>query len=142
MSYLTLEPSFEQVTLERMRIGAKTRVGQYVLENMTLETWTDHATRDLVLGLRSEVLAQRLDTRTVDQRVEWDAPASWWQMFKATYALSWWLSWLVSRRPVRYTTHHKFTTIKFGVEAIYPDATVRLPEDTFGRPFVVNRVLS
>lgn len=137
------ELSTEQVLLERVRVGARVSASNYVLANLRdVNAWQEHLADAVVHEFSSEVLAQRLDTRTVDQRVEWEVPASWWQMFKATYALSWWLAWLVDRRPVRYEVKHKFVSIKYGVDAIYPDARIRLPEETFGRPFVVNRLVS
>lgn len=139
-SNILSEPSFERVALERVKIGVSERIPRYVLDNLELGIWEDHAMDTLVTHFRSEVLAKTLGTAEKSEAVYFEAPASWWQMFKATYALSWWLSWLVDRWPVRYETHTKWATVTFATQAAFPDATVRFPKE-LGNPIIVNRVL-
>ena len=56
--------------------------------------------------------------------VSHDFPATTWQMFKRTHENSWWLGWLVRRRPVMYTTWTGHADVKVDRYLGYPDAVI------------------
>lgn len=130
--------SMETVALDRMRIG----LNNYVSRNAVIDFREDV---DTYLGeyfraeLRSEVLARRLDTRVYSESAHFDEPASTWQMFKRTHASSWWLRWLVERRPVRTVRHTQQVIVRATDRAIYPDARIQL-SDQLGRPFLITQM--
>lgn len=107
--------------------------------------------KEMVIELEAKVLSHQTvsDTKRVNHEVAFDHqhhfPASPWQFFKQRHADSWWLRWLVTRRPVQTTRHtvrtHKIITteVRFERYDTYPQATVRLPEAEFGRPYVLER---
>lgn len=133
--FITTTPPFETVALERLRVGLDT----YVTRHAVLEVNEDALFDQIRIGLRSEVLAQRLDCRKAERVVSFEEPASAWQMFKRNHAESWWLGWLVRRRPVRNVTHRKAVSLEVEAFAAYPDARIALPPDDFGRAFLFHR---
>jgi hypothetical protein len=133
------ELSFEQIALDRLKIGVSRHIPRYILDNGELGFWVEGMSDTVVSHFRSEVLAHTFSTETAEKQVRFQVPASWWQAFKATYALTWWLSWLVDRRPVRYRTEAKTAHFRVATQAIFPDATVRYPKE-LGNPVVIRRV--
>ena len=137
----------ERVILERLRVGINTRVSNYVARHAQVEAyWGDGLLDELSIRLTSEVLAKSLSSESTSKTVlfQHDEPASAWQMFKRNHATSWWLRWLVDRRPVQCAPITKSETVTFKAEkwAAYPDAAIALPVETFGRPFVFSRVVA
>lgn len=119
-----------RVTLEQRKVVASMSVSQQA----SLHVSPDPIIGDLMLRLESYVLAEKLvgDTKEVSGAIEF--PSSPWQFFKQRHAGSWWLRWLVVRRPVRLTPHRWGTAVTFERYAHYPEATLRTPE--LGRPVV------
>lgn len=95
--------------------------------------------RDLVFArLKAYVLTHQLAEHGVtrSRTVEW--PATPWQHFKKRHAESWWLRWLVARRPVRMQ-HEVVDFQEAWTElAAYPWQTHLPPFPKLGRP---NRVV-
>lgn len=136
MNSLSIPPvTMEQVAVERLRIGLDT----YVSRNAVVHFEEDVLLNGFKAGLRSEVLAQELDSRQTSRTVAFEMPTSSWQMFKREHEGSWWLGWLVRRRPARTKTHTTTVTLEVDAFAIYPDARIALPECDFGKPFLIHR---
>lgn len=83
----------------------------------------------------SEHLAD--DFYYVDTIHSW--PASPWQFFKERHRESWWLSWLVRRRPVEYQQTVETGQIQVQRYLGYPDA--HIPSSKLGRSIPIERVL-
>lgn len=126
----------EKVVLERRRLS-KTFYVSHMMRAEPYLLYDDLAAE--MIRVESEVLAERVvsDTQTVAGTVEF--PESPWQFFKARHADSWWLRWLVRRRPVRYAKHLHEATVYLTRYATYPSATL-LPQDTFGEPVLWDNV--
>lgn len=141
----------EQIHLERLRVGAKAALPRYVAESAEATSYLDHQLDSLVYALRSEVLGHKqaedtvTDTATLSVTASVEVPTSTWQMFKRTHQGSWWLGWMVRRRPVRVSTVSKTETKTATLTATwkgyakFPDAAVRYP-DSLGSPVMVSYV--
>lgn len=131
-------PPPEVVTLEMLRVAAQTRLGAAVLNDLQLESWQDVLMDQLVVQLSSYVQAERLLDTTVSESkdVVLAAPDSTWQMFKSRHTASWWLRWLIRRRPVRYSTIIKTVTLTVNTVgyATFPDSTYVTPSPRLGSP--------
>lgn len=94
--------------------------------------------RRLYRQLAADVLAHRLPPEQVvdTTRVVFKSPASWWQMFKRDHTRSWWLAWLVRRRPVVDTTTLRVITTTVDVQRFrtFPEADLPYPPH-LGRPY-------
>lgn len=92
----------------------------------------------LFLKLKAYVLTHQLAEHSVSRRRTVSWPASPWQHFKRRHAESWWLRWLVARRPVRLQ-HETVDFQEAWTElAAYPWQTHLPPFPELGRP---NRVV-
>ena len=132
------------VTLERLRVAAHSRVGEAVLASMRLDSGLDPFSRGLAYTLTAEVLAQKLADETVmdRQRMTVMYPDSPWQMFKNNHDVSWWLRWLVRRRPVRWHTQERAVTLhaRWTGYAKFPQASIVVADDRLGRPVYFSQV--
>lgn len=115
-------------TLEQKKVAANL----LVTREASLRVRPDDITDNLVVQLESYVLAEKLvgDTKEVSGAIPF--PTSPWQFFKHRHAGSWWLRWLVERRPVRTENHRWETSVTFERYNHYPESTLRVPE--LGRP--------
>lgn len=132
-----------RIVMERRRVANSTYVSRNAIVSMhdPISHLADEADR-LMLGIESHVLADRIATSTERHLVAQHScsfPTSPWQFFKQRHADSWWLGWLVRRRPVRLDartkTYHRTVTI--GRDVTFPECTRQYPDD-FGRPVVVD----
>lgn len=96
----------------------------------------DFFSDSIVLALRAELLAERLPPRsyTDSASTKFLYPASPWQYFKRVHAKSWWLGWLVNRRPVRNITVTRSLTLSLDCSdwVAYPHQT--LVDPRLGKP--------
>lgn len=128
----------DRVMLERLQVAACMELSPSVAASVSLDTTTDMLTGNLIARICAYVQAQRLvtDTATESREVVVETPATTWQMFKATHASSWWLGWLVHRRPVRLTAHRREVTLTatWVGYATFPDSTIVLDDKRLGSP--------
>lgn len=118
------------------------KFGAYALASMRMSKDVDNLdammSGQLMYRMEAMILSDTLarDTYTGTSVSRW--PATTWQMFKHTNEGTWWLGWLVRRRPVRMAndTH----TVEVNVErcVLYPEANM-VPE-SFGRPVIYEQV--
>lgn len=110
--------------LEKLRLAD----AQYVSRKFAVEVDQDH------LALIADRLAVRMETTVLADHLVADhyeshrwvnVPASWWQHFKDTYADSWWLRWLVRRRPPIFDAQHVSMCVSFDRWATYPYARIK-----------------
>lgn len=109
--------------LEERLLG---ELGQGVVD--TLECEID----GMVVAIRGRVLAEQLPPEKVErtETVEFEHPATWWEMFRDTYRDRWWMAWSVRRRPVRLLTRTRGVRVEVSLERFrtFPHATVTIPE--------------
>ncbi len=110
---------------------ARSELPNFVRDRAKLDVIADPLTDHLIFSLKSLVLAEKLVQE--QQTVTLDIPASWWQHFKRDS----WLGrhrpqWMRKRWPVRFTTMRQ--TVRFERYRNYPDASIPLPPERFGRP--------
>ena len=124
----------EQCVLERMHCAAS------VVVTRLSAPWASAAilADQLVYRLEAEVLADRLvgDTKTAHGALFF--PASPWQFFKGKHSSSWWLGWLVRRRPVRNDEHPYTATVTFERYATYPYSRLH-PHPDLGRAVLLEQ---
>ena len=128
----TMPHETQRKTLERMKVGASIR------QSMRVDVSEDVLRGELEHRLSAYVLADHLasDTFTAYTSSEW--PDSTWQMFKSRHAGSWWLGWLVRRRPTRLHTERQSVAVEVKRYLAYPEANLDLPE--LGRPVIFEQV--
>lgn len=114
-------------TLESRRVGFTLR------QSLTYETDVD-IPGELAHRLSAYVLSDHIAADTYTRTVQW--PATTWQMFKSTHEESWWLSWLVRRRPVQMVTKRVEVTVNRFLT--YPEASLAVRD--LGRPFIYEEV--
>lgn len=115
--YLGQEFLTEVQTFEWLKLASHRRLPRGVFAEWSISDSHPVAfVRDeMILRLSAEVLGRKRgtkkfeDTKTLSVKV----PRSTWQMFKMRNAGSWWLGWLVARRPVQYDVVEK--TARFQV---------------------------
>jgi hypothetical protein len=73
------------------------------------------------------------------QTVTLEVPASWWQHFKSDHRNRFGFRWFVKRFPILLETWTKDVT--FDRYYDYPDATIQLPEENFGK-FIVSETVT
>ena len=125
----------QELVLDRLQVG----MAQTFPRNVEVEVAADFLGRYFQANLRTEVLARTLDKRTHTKNVKHQEPASPWQMFKRKHAHSWWLRWLVERRPVEYSVWYESVTVEVEAKAIYPEASIKMP-DYMGRQFIIHAI--
>lgn len=116
------------------------------ISNMTLEAYDDPS--DLLAARRLEfeakVLSHRIAEATQSTTVAMglDFPASPWQFFKQRHVDSWWLGWLVRRRPVRTQRFSKSKRVTLTIDRFheFPEANIVVPPERFGKPYLYDAV--
>lgn len=84
------------------------------------------------LSFEKDLLADRVAEDSYTKTVAFIRPKTTWQMFKHTHAGSWWLAWLVSRRPVEYEQTSVDVTVEVKRYLTYPDMAI----EEYGRHFI------
>jgi hypothetical protein len=95
--------------------------GYFILNHLTAE-------------MRGYLVADHLADDVYTDAATVEYPRSTWQMFKHTHADSWWLRWLVRRRPVEMDAQTRMLRVEVGRYLAYPEAVVQVPK--FGRPVI------
>ena len=136
--YLISGPSFDTVTLERLKVGTQRHTGATVAQSIELRRYEDKIVGDLVYELTAYVLAEKLPRveESSSKSYFYEIPASWFQHLKQTIYRWRRLSWLERRWPARYETHERKATLTVNLERYrtYPKADVVLPPSQFGQP--------
>lgn len=133
-----------RVVLEPMRLSDAKRLPRAAYVQRNAEVSLSDDVEGLLLRIDSHVLAHRYATGTERHLIATDtfsSPASPWQHFKANHEHSWWLGWLVRRRPPVMTTQYRRyeATVTIGRHVTFPECGYQFP-DVFGRPVVVDTV--
>lgn len=141
MSYPYTAPD-DFITLDRNRHQLEQRkvaVQLALSRDAQMELDEDFLGNKLLARMTSYVLAEQLvgDTKTIHCTKGYEFPSSPWQFYKQRHASSWWLGWLVARRPVRTEKHYQDREheVRFERYATYPESTLRAPE--LGRPVIM-----
>lgn len=131
----------EQRTLEAMRVGTTFAIETKLMDE--LSPGDRQAAMDFELNrqrvkMEAYVLSDRLSDEEYFDTKRYSTPKTWWDMFKDTYALTWWLAWFVSRRPAQFNHHNFSVGVRVERFAQYPEANISLPG--LGRPVRYERI--
>ena len=102
--------------------------------NVDVDMFSSRMAGDLVVRMTSEVLAERLLSETQEATFHMAFPSSPWQHFKRDHAETWWLGWIVRRRPVKNEIQTHTRSVTFTRYAKFPHASISLPE--LGSPVI------
>ena len=133
----------EDVIQYSERVLEKLHVGQvrYFPESVFLNARWDLVYRDIKtmrVEMNSYVLADHLADDSYSRTEVFKAPTSPWQFFKQRHAESWWLRWLVQRRPVVTDRHEVTVTVDVARYLGYPQAPSM--SQTWGPPVIMEHV--
>ena len=101
-----------------------------------VEAELDILYNETIVRIEQLVAAEKLTVDEQLEAVDYQYPASTWQMYKATHRAAWWMRWLVKRRPIKMQTHTKFVTIQIERYAAYPE--LEIPAQYRGRMMPVD----
>lgn len=132
-----LETGFhtEKKTLEPMRVGSTFAVDVKLMDELTpgdRQAAMDYELERQRVELSAYVLREHLAEDTYTDSKMYSIHATWWDMLKDTYANTWWLGWLVKRRPANFEYHNIKVGVRVDRYASYPEADIALP--SLGRP--------
>jgi len=116
----------EQKTLRQYRVGHSFRSKMHTEVDLDLER------DEQIHRLESFVLQEHLADDIYIDAHPYTTPKTWWDMFKLTFAATWWLGWLVKRRPAQFERHVVKSAVKVERYASYPEANIDVPQ--LGRP--------
>lgn len=125
--------SIETLTLERLKFGLQTNVGAQVRGSLHAQV-AESILGDLVYRLTADILAEKLPPETVARSKTFTVskvPTSSWQHFKSEHPESWWLGWLVRRRPVEYREIEFEATLTVDLDRYrtFPQCNYTFPKD-------------
>jgi hypothetical protein len=126
---------FTQRILRIVRIGARQIIPAHVANTANFSV-QEQIGSDMLLGLTAEVLRDHIVNEI--QTVTLEVPATWWQHFKADHRDRFGFRRFIKRFPIRRETWTK--NITFDRYYDYPDASIALPEDQFGKFIVYETV--
>jgi hypothetical protein len=134
-----------QVVLERLKVAVARDIDLSGLSDVRLTSHLDRVTNRMRLDLRAAVLAETLPPHHIDTVVRghrvMPRHATWWDHFKDTYRLRWWMCW--RRWRVNYVHVPQWTDFRVRVPVrehwVYPRAAVPLPPE-FGGPVLTTMV--
>ena len=131
-------PPPEQFVLDRLRFGVTSRVGATMRESAKIHVMEDFITRQLVVALEAEVLAEKLvgGTATASR----SEPKTWLDYLKRDV---WYtdlahdriMRWIAKRWPIQY--RKVILTATFDRYALFPEANIALPE--LGKPVIFEK---
>ena len=113
-------------------------IGTTIRQSLTEEVDSATARVAVIRKFRANILAKHLEDETFVVQYRYKTPASWWQMFKETYMLTWWLGWFVSRYPVKWQEHTAFENLLVERYAAFPEANV-FPKN-MGKPTRMTKI--
>lgn len=131
----------ETKKLEPLRVGTSFVIDVKEMEELT--PGNRQAAMDFELGrkrveLETFVLTEHLAEEEYVESGGYSFPETWWDMFKSTYQLTWWLGWFVDKFPAKYAVHKIAVGVKVDRYASYPEASIPIPD--LGRPLPYERV--
>ena len=103
-------------------------------EDVDVEIEQGYLAERFTAHLITYVLAEKLLSDTQDVMWHVRVPATSWQMFKQEHEFSWWLGWLVRRRPVKEKMLHHTDTFTFDRYALFPHSSLSHPY--LGEPYI------
>lgn len=122
------EATVDQVTLTWIKSQIANVVTPEFAEGVTANVFRDQVWGGMTHQLVASVLAEKLPPeRVAEQKTfTFSVPASPWQQFKSSHAESWWLRWLVRRRPAAMVTHGFVGELTVDLDRYwaYPEARV------------------
>ena len=123
MQLETLAFTFDHVAAAKTL--SSTPIGVHGAEFTVRRQYKKHC-EELVVELSAFVLQQEYESRS--HTVSFDVPKTWWDAFKL---------WafpepMLSVWPAQYKTLSQ--TVEFTVGARFPEASFKVPRDTFGKP--------
>jgi hypothetical protein len=130
------DEEFTQRILRIVRVGARQIIPAHVASTANF-TVQEQIGGDRLLGLTAEVLRDHIVHEV--QTVTLEVPATWWQHFKAEHSNGFVIRRFIKRFPIRWETWTKNVT--FDRYYDYPDASIQLPEDHFGK-FIVHETVN
>lgn len=131
----------ETKTLEAMRVGSSFVIDVKHMDRLTpgdRQSAMDFELDRQRVSLEAYVLSDKLADDTYTQTKRYSTPKTWWDMFKLTYQLTWWLGWFVDKFPVKYEYHDFSVGVQVERFAQYPEADIALP--SLGRPVKYERM--
>jgi len=136
--------NFTRFELEQVARHAAVSVSEETLRGLMLTEDRDSIHKAMIYTLSSKVWGERLHDPvehivTFEEEHLIPLPATWWELFKQTYADRWWLRWIVKRYPVRTVEMR----IRFSgkrrviprIVAAYPELNRLFPQE-YGRAVV------
>lgn len=142
----------QRTILNLREVGVSMGISEYILQTMELERVRDEITQQLLYRLRATVYTQSLApdavpvSFVVDLPVEheWQLPRGWLDLIRLRHPR--WRRLLGEPRftTVRHTAeiapHRIRRDVVIEREFAYPDASIVLPADRFGRPVLFEHV--
>lgn len=122
------DPTSKQRVLDPMKFGA------YTLSSARAEVSADVLSDQLMHRFEALVLSDHIADDTYAATTWFKFPTTTWQMFKSRHASSWWLGWLVRRRPVQVTLDRRTVEVEVKRYLLYPEANLVSP--SLGRPVI------
>lgn len=124
------------------RVFDKVRVGYTFRESLEFnsELRVDPETfqKELYHSVEGFVLEEKLAKEVYRDTAYNQIPTSSWQMFKDEHQDSWWLGWLVRRRPVLCREQRFDLEVRIDRRNRYPEANVTTTP--LGRPYIFDTV--
>lgn len=98
---------------------------------MGLESYYDHCLDSMIIKLRRDVVAQKLEPKLISHTkyVIAYVPDTWWDHFKYTYRYKWWMPKFLRKWENRKVVLPARFRVKVEPMYLFPDAVVSLPND-------------
>lgn len=107
------------VLLEKVKIGMRECVSQYMVDSLEIEKIEEKITNTLIYNLKAYVLSESLENRSHTVKVSY--PDGAWQMFKESH----FPKFLLRKFPVKSKEVER--TVIFTKTAIYPKLPLAIP---------------
>ena len=120
--------------LDYLRVADRQTIRPKYLTDVHLDREADA----LIARIEAYILADKIVEETFTGQETVRFPVSPWQFFKQRHEESWWLGWLVRRRPVREASHRVVVPIRVTRYLTYPEAAIS--DARMGRPVIYEQV--
>lgn len=131
----------EKKVLEPMRVGSSFAIETKLMDELTpgdRQAAMDFELKRQRVRLETHILSEKLAEETYTDKKSYSTPKTWWDMFKMTYAMTWWLGWLVRKWPAEFDYHWFEVGVNVERFVQYPESD--LPVPSLGRPIPYERV--
>ena len=133
-----MNPFGDAYATERVKLSPL-KVGMTLQASAKYETVPSNLVADeLMYRLTAYVLSEKLALETYTATKVYSRPASTWQMFKQAHENSWWLRWLIQRRPIKMLREPHVVTVDLERNFTYPESNL-VPQ--LGRPVIYERLI-